>query len=136
MPVFGKKPAQHEIGFPLVRLIYGDRQKETAPSPAKTTEPKWGVELDLGKAGWTEEAADESKRQLIVELWSRNGQERLLGHVPVTMPVKGTLQVTRALLPDASRKAPKSCGQIALEIVSPFEGPVVEDTDVFGWEPF
>jgi len=73
--------------------------------------------------------------ELVVEVFSQNGKEKFIGEATIELPATGSLRLTRSLQPSMKKGASKCCGQVALEVILPYEGPPREDLEVFGWEP-
>jgi hypothetical protein len=130
--MFGQKPKPHEIGSPYVKLTLNEISSKTAAA-SKTTEPKWDEELSLGAPSWSADAP--SGGELVVEVFAANGKDKFIGEATVELPAKGSLRFTRGLQANPAKGASKSCGQVALEVILPYDGPAREDFEVFGWEP-
>jgi hypothetical protein len=130
--MFGQAPKPHEIGHPFVRLTLGDVSAQSSAA-SKTVEPRWGEELSLGPPSW--KADGPGGGELVVEVFSQNGKEKFIGEATIELPATGSLRLTRSLQPSMKKGASKCCGQVALEVILPYEGPPREDLEVFGWEP-
>jgi hypothetical protein len=130
--MFGQKPKPHETGNPFVRLTFGDVSTQTT-AVSKTTEPKWGEELSLGVPNWSADAPGGG--ELVIEVFSQNGKEKFIGEATVELPATGSLRFTRGLQANIAKGASKCCGQVALEVILPYDGPARDDFEVFGWEP-